>query len=135
MVLLLENPAYLNQNTVEIEENLLKRRILAFIAPPIAVCKFGCASCCAAPIGVFWIAGLISLIYAFFGGPAGTTEFSPGTFLLGVILWGIATTWTELTINGVDADDQCDEQNSSLCRMVKPKADDGDPMDEIKKFQ
>jgi len=113
----------------------LKRRILALISPPVAVCKYGCASCCAAPIGVFWIAGLVSLIYAFFGGPAGIEGFSAGTFLLGVILWGIATTWAELTINGIDADDQCDKENSSLCRMVKPKIDDNDPLDEIKKFQ
>jgi hypothetical protein len=85
---------------------------------------------------VFWIAGLVSLIYAFFGGPTpGTEDFSGWTFLLGIILWGIATTWAELTIKGIDADDQCDEQNSSLCRMVKPKMDDHDPLDEIKKFQ
>ena len=113
----------------------MKRRVLAIIAPPVAVCKFGCAGCCAAPIGVFWIAGLVSLIYAFFGGPAGLEEFSGGTFILGAILWAIATTWAELTINGIDADDQCDQQNSSLCRMAKPKLDDSDPLDEIKKFQ
>lgn len=113
----------------------MKRRILAFFTPPVAVCKYGCAGCCAAPIGVFWIAGLVSLIYAFFGGPTGEASFSPGTFLLGIILWGIATTWAELTIKGLDADDQCDEQNSSLCRMVKPNADDTNPLDEIKKFQ
>ena len=113
----------------------MKRRFLALVAPPVAVCKFGCASCCAAPIGVFWIAGLVSLIYAFFGGPSSLEGFSAGTFLLGAILWGIATTWAELTINGIDADDQCDEQNSSLCRMVKPKLDDSDPLEEIKKFQ
>ena len=113
----------------------MKRRALALIAPPVAVCKFGCAGCCAAPIGVFWIAGLVSLIYAFFGGPTGLDGFSGGTFILGAILWGIATTWAELTINGIDADDQCDQENSSLCRMVKPKLDDSDPLEEIKKFQ
>ena len=113
----------------------MKRRFLALIVPPVAVCKFGCAGCCAAPIGVFWIAGLVSLVYAFFGGPAEVEGFSSGTFFLGVILWGIATTWAELTINGIDADDHCDQQNSSLCRIVKPKFDDRDPLDEINKFQ
>lgn len=113
----------------------MKRRVLALLAPPIAVCRFGCAGCCAAPIGVFWIAGLVSIIYSFFGGPAELEDFSAGTFLLGVILWGIAATWAELTINGIDADDQCDKNSSSLCRIVKPTLDDSDPMDEIKKFQ
>jgi len=113
----------------------VNRRFLALIAPPVAVCKFGCAGCCAAPIGVFWIAGLVSLIYAFFGGPAAVDGFSVGTFILGFILWTIATTWAELTINGIDADDQCDKNSSSLCRIVKPKLDDSDPLDEIKKFQ
>ena len=114
---------------------MVKRRFLALIAPPVAVCKFGCAGCCAAPIGVFWIAGMVSIIYAFFGGPAGLESFSNGTFLLGVILWGIAATWAELTIGGIDADDQCDVESSTFCRMVKPTLDDSDPMDEIKKFE
>ena len=113
----------------------MKRRFLALISPPVAVCQYGCASCCAAPIGVFWIAGLVSLIYSFFGGPTGAEGFSSGTFLLGAILWGIASTWAELTINGIEADDKCDQDSSSLCRIVKPRLDDNDPLDEIKKFQ
>ena len=113
----------------------MNRRFLALIAPPVAVCKYGCAGCCAAPIGVFWVAGLSSIVYAFFGGPAQVEGFSSATFLLGAILWGIATTWSELTINGIEADDQCDQKTSSLCRAVKPKLDDVDPLDEIKKFQ
>ncbi len=112
----------------------MQRRMLAFIAPPVAVCRYGCAGCCAAPIGVFWLAGLTSLIYAFYGGPTSSSEFSGGTFLLGVILWGIATTWAELTINSSLSTDECDQQASSMCRIVKPKIDDSDPLDEIKKF-
>lgn len=68
-------------------ENIVKRRLLALIAPPVAVCRYGCAGCCAAPIGVFWIAGMVSIVYAFFGGPAEVEGFSSGTFLLGAILW------------------------------------------------
>lgn len=113
----------------------MNRRVLAILAPPVAVCRFGCAGCCAAPIGVFWIAGMVSLIYAFFGGPAGLESFSTGTFVLGLILWTIATIWAELTINGIDADDKCDESISTLCRVVKPDLDDSNPLDEIKKFQ
>lgn len=113
----------------------MNRRFLALVSPPIAVCKYGCAGCCAAPIGVFWIAGLVSIIYSLFGGPAQTEGFSSGTFLLGILLWGIASTWAELTINGIEADDQCDKNAGSLCRIVKPKIDDSDPLDEIKKFR
>lgn len=113
----------------------MKRRFLALIAPPVAVCHYGCAGCCAAPIGVFWLAGMVSLVYSFFGGPAGVEGFSIGTFILGAILWVIATVWAELTINGIDADDKCDPNSSSLCRVVKPTLDDSNPLDEIKKFQ
>lgn len=116
----------------------MKRRSLAFFTPPIAVCHYGCAGNCAAPIGVFWIAGLVSIVYSFFGGPTGFGEFSAGTFLFGIILWGIAITWAELTINGIETDDsdfQCNNSNSTLCRIVKPELDDSDPMDEVKKFQ
>lgn len=113
----------------------MKRRLLALIAPPVAVCRYGCAGCCAAPIGVFWLAGMVSIIYAFFGGPAEIDGFSSGTFFLGVILWAIASTWAELTINGIEADDSCDKKSSTLCRVVKPKVDENNPLDEIKKFQ
>lgn len=116
----------------------MKRRVLALFAPPVAVCRYGCAGCCAAPIGVFWIAGMISMVYAFFGGPAATDEFSNGTFILGIILWAIATTWAELTINGIEADEgdpKCEGKASTVCRIVKPNLDDSDPMDEVKKFQ
>ena len=114
---------------------MVKRSLLALITPPVAVCRYGCAGCCAAPIGVFWIAGMVSIVYAFFGGPAEVDGFSSGTFLLGIILWGIASTWAALTINGIAADKQCDKEASSLCRVVKPTIDDSNPLDEIKKFQ
>jgi hypothetical protein len=135
----MKKPLDLDKSTKQhFKEIVVKRRSLALFTPPIAVCKYGCAGCCAAPIGVFWIAGLVSIIYAFFGGPTGQEEFSSGTFLLGVILWAIATTWAELTINGIEADDsdpKCDSKASSFCRIVKPRLDDSDPMDEVKKFQ
>ena len=31
----------------------MKRKLLAILAPPVAVCRYGCAACCEAPIGVF----------------------------------------------------------------------------------
>ena len=116
---------------------MVKRSILALLVPPVAVCRYGCASCCAAPIGVFWLAGIISIIYAFFGGPAELETISLGTLTLGAALWGIASIWAENTIKGVDDDEKdpkCDSKASTVCRMVRPTMDDSDPMDEVKKF-
>ncbi|MFP3873882.1 MAG: hypothetical protein ACLFV1_05450 [Thiohalophilus sp.] len=116
----------------------MKRSAFALIAPPVAVCRYGCAGCCAAPITVFWIAGIISIIYAFFGGPLATEGISLGTLALGAALWGIAAIWAETVIKNVeeDANDpECETRTSTVCRMVRPRADDSDPMDEVKKFQ
>lgn len=115
----------------------MKRSILALAVPPIAVCRYGCAGCCAAPIGVFWLAGIISIIYAFFGGPAGEAGLSLGTLALGLVLWAIATIWAENVIKGVaedEQDKQCENKVSNVCRLVQPKIDDSDPMEEVKKF-
>ena len=108
------------------------------LAPPLAVCQYGCASCCAAPIGVFWITGIIGIIYGFMGGPAELAQISWSTLLLGVGLWLIASVWAENTIRGVEIDQtdpSCNTHKSTFCRVVKPKLDEADPMDEIKKFQ
>ncbi len=115
----------------------MKRSILALAVPPLAVCRYGCAGCCAAPIGVFWLAGIISIIYAFFGGPTGVEGISLGTLALGLVLWAIATIWAENVIKGVSADEKdkkCEAKESTVCRLVQPKLDDSDPMEEVKKF-
>lgn len=117
---------------------MVKRSILALLVPPVAVCRYGCAGCCAAPIGVFWLAGIISIIYAFFGGPAQLQGVSMGTLTLGAVLWGIAAIWAENVIKGVEQDEndpKCDSRASSVCRIVKPRLDESDPLDEVKKFQ
>ena len=112
----------------------MKRKLQAVVTPPVAVCRYGCAGCCAAPIGVFWLAGLTSIIYAFFGGPAEVEGISWGTFSLGVVLWSIAAVWAENTIKGVKAD-ECENKISNVCRMVRPKIDESDPLEEVKKYQ
>ena len=115
----------------------MRRSILALAVPPLAVCRYGCAGCCAAPISVFWVAGIISIIYAFFGGPTGAAGISLGTLALGVILWSIATIWAENVIKGVTEDEKdkkCESKESTVCRLVQPKLDDSDPMEEVKKF-
>jgi len=113
----------------------MQRKVLAFITPPVAVCRYGCASCCVAPIFVFWLASIGSVIYAFFGGPAGLDGFSWGTFGLGIILWVIAAVWAETVIRGVNDDidnPKCKGKSSTLCSIVS--SNNNDPMDEINKY-
>jgi len=110
----------------------MQRTTLAILVPPLAVCRYGCAGCCAAPIGVFWIAGIVSIVYGYFGGPAGLEGVSWATVLLGLGLWLIASVWAGMAIRGVK-DDECKRKRSNVCRMVSPDQD-SDPMDDIKKF-
>ena len=113
----------------------MKRVILASIVPPFAVCRYGCAGCCAAPIGVVWLAGIISIIYGFLGGPAQLETISWGTLGLGIGLWILAAIWAATVIRGVDADKadpKCSGTRSTVCRMVAAKDDDHDPMSDIK---
>jgi len=115
----------------------MQRKILALIMPPIAVCRYGCASCCVAPIFVFWLASIGSVIYAFFGGPSGLEGFSWGTFALGIILWSISVTWAETVIKGVSDDlenPNCSGKSSTLCSIVSSGNSDADPMDEVNKY-
>lgn len=106
------------------------KTILAF--PPYAACRYGCAGCCAAPIAVFWLAAIVSLVYGLLGGPTQTEGVNWGTMALGVGLWGISFTWAMLTIRGTDAD-KCTRPTSTLCRKILPAADESDPLEEVRK--
>jgi len=110
----------------------MKRTTLAILVPPFAVCRYGCAGYCAAPIGLFWLAGIGSMIYGYYGGPLGIDGISWTTSILGLIMWIIAAVWAEDTIKGV-SDDSLHKTSNSLCRIVKPDIDDSDPFDDIRK--
>jgi len=115
----------------------MSRTGLSIFIPPLAVCRYGCAGCCAAPIAVFWLAGITGIIYGFMGGPAGLATTSWTTVLLGIALWCIASVWARTAIRGINedlSDPKCEQKRSPLCRIVKPDDNDKDPMDEIKKF-
>jgi len=115
----------------------MQRKILALFTPPVAVCHYGCASCCVAPIFVFWLASIGSIIYAFFGGPSGLEGFSWGTLALGIILWAIAVAWAETVIKGVNddlADTKCEGTKSSFCSIVSSNSPETDPLDEVNKY-
>ena len=111
------------------------RNAWVLLAPPLAVCRYGCASYCAAPIGVFWLAGIVSFIYGFFGGPTGEPGISYGTLLFGAILWGIAAIWAENVIRGLDRQpERCQGTPSPLCRLTG-KGEEEDPLETVKKFR
>ena len=111
----------------------MNRYLLALLAPPLAVCRYGCAGCCAAPIGVFWITGLVAILYGVvWGGPLRLEGVSWGTLGLGLLMWVIAVSWSMLTLRAADAD-RCKEKTSPVCSKIVPSADEGNPLDEVRK--
>ena len=110
----------------------MNRTLLAVLIPPFAVCRYGCAGCCAAPIGVFWVTGIVSLVYGYLGGPLELDGISWGTMALGAVLWAIAAVWASLTIRGVDAD-KCERKSSSLCSKIVPRVEDDDPLEQVRR--
>lgn len=111
----------------------MKRSALSLLVPPYAVCRYGCAGCCAAPIAVFWLAGITGIIYgAFFGGPLGLQTISWNTVGLGALLWAIAAVWSSVTVHTVD-DDRCAKRTAPICNKIVPRADEQDPFEEVRK--
>lgn len=109
----------------------MSRLWLTLFIPPLAACKYGCKSCCAAPIGVFWLAGIVALIYGLvYGGPVEGSGTQ--TALVGLGLWVIASVWARFVIKGADSD-RCHERDSNWCSTILPDENDTDPMDEIRK--
>jgi len=114
------------------EASDLKGKLLALVTPPVAVCKYGCAGCCAAPIGVFWITGIVAIVYGLIGGPTNLMGPSLNTMLLGGGLWGIATVWAFIAIRNAD-DDRCQKRDSTVCHQILPTGEEPDPFDEVRK--
>jgi len=110
----------------------MNRYVLSLLLPPIAVCRYGCAGCCAAPITVFWLAGLASLAYGYLGGPLELNGTSWYTVGLGALLWSIAALWAMITVHNVNSD-LCQTKAKNLCGKIAPQLDESDPMDEIRK--
>jgi hypothetical protein len=112
----------------------MKRLLLTLLAPPVAACRYGCAGCCAAPITVFWLTAIVSMVYGVAGGPANLMAPSWNTVGLGVVLWAIASVWTALTIRGASASPaRCEGRNNPICERIVPDADEPDPFDEARK--
>jgi len=112
----------------------MKRILLSLLTPPLSVCRYGCAGCCAAPISVFWIAGIASLVYGYFGGPLNLEGISWNTVGLGALLWCIAAVWATITVMNVN-NELCEKKNDSLCSKIDSRLDESDPLDEVRKAQ
>lgn len=110
----------------------MKRILLSVLLPPLAVCRFGCAGCCAAPIAVFWLAGIGALVYGYLGGPLELEGISWNTMALGALLWAIAAVWALVTVHTVD-EDKCRKETSPLCNKITPGLDESNPLDEVRK--
>lgn len=113
----------------------MNKILLSVLVPPLAVCRFGCAGCCAAPIGVFWLTGIVSLVYGYLGGPLAQDSVSWNTVALGIALWLIAVVWTLITIRNVD-EEKCAPKNHAICNKISrgnPVLDEHDPLEEVRR--
>ena len=109
------------------------KAVLTLVSPPLAACRFGCASCCAAPIAVFWLTGIVSILYGLAGGPARLMGPSWNTVALGVSLWAIASVWAAVTLRGYDAGNYEPRGGNPLRKKVMPSEDESDPLEEMRK--
>ncbi len=108
----------------------MSRYTLSLLAPPLAVCRYGCAGCCAAPIGVFWVTGIVSMVYGFLGGPLHHPGTSWPTVALGLALWAIASVWAMVTLRNVE--ETAGSARSGFCRAIDP-AEEEHPLDQVHK--
>lgn len=102
----------------------MKRTMLALIAPPAAVARYGCVSCTAAPIGVFWLSSLSSIAY-------GLASTLSGPIVMGILLWLIAAVWARLVIRGVESD-FLQREDSTQAQLAIPQLDESDPFTQLR---
>lgn len=102
----------------------MKRTLLAFLAPPAAVIRHGCVACTAAPIGVFWLSALASLVHGLSRGAVGAT-------VLGVALWVIAAAWARLVLRAVESD-TLQREDSTQAKLAVPQLDEADPLAQLR---
>jgi hypothetical protein len=102
------------------------------LLPPVGACRYGCGTSCAAPVTVFWLFGVVSVVYGFLGGPTSEPGISWYTIGLGLAMWAIAAIWTLLTLQAVE-EDRCDGIWSPHDHLGEPTESEQEPFDEVKK--
>lgn len=110
----------------------MKNYLITTFMPPLGACCYACGTNCAAPITVFWLFGVISVVYGFMGGPLQLETTSWYTVGLGFIMWSISAVWALLSVRGVE-EDQCQSLISNRKRHVEPILDESDPLEEVKR--
>jgi hypothetical protein len=91
----------------------MNRVLLSLIVPPVAVCKYGCGDCYAAPVGVFWLSGLCAVGYGMLGGRAGTSHAGLSSILLGLALWSVAAAAAIIATRGAGSSHACGPARSA----------------------
>jgi hypothetical protein len=114
----------------------MNRIILSLVAPPLAVCRYGCARRCAAPIGAFWLAGITGLVYGGLGGPLNSNSVAWWVVGIGVLLWGVAATWALLTVQGIDDNRVSVTGSGRICQALAgsgSRLDESNPLEEVER--
>ena len=78
----------------------MKKHLTVALLPPVGAVRYGCGSACAAPVTVFWLFGMVSIVFGLFGGPTGEDGISWVTIALGFGMWGISAVWALVTMRG-----------------------------------
>ena len=108
-----------------------KRYLTSVLMPPVGACRYGCGTSCAAPVTVFWLFGVVSVIYGFLGGPTGETGISWYTVGLGFAMWGVSAAWALLTLQGVE-EDRCQDVWRPHDHDVESKDAEPDAFEDVK---
>jgi len=116
----------------------MHRHVLGVTVPPVAICRYGCAGCCALPITIFWVGGVAALIYFFFYAQPEHSWLYNGSLLLGVGMILLSIVWTEMTITRVmrDGCDKPAKPGKRFCGGVgstSQELDETDPLDEVRR--
>jgi hypothetical protein len=107
------------------------KQLLTLLFPPYAICRYGCTGFCAAPIAVFWITGLVGIIYGLMGGLGISVGIDWLIVSLGISMMVIAAGWAWLAIRKAEQE-KLENPGSPICRIF-PGLDESNPFDEVKK--
>ena len=117
----------------------MHRYLLGLLLPPVAICRYGCAGCCALPISVFWIGGITALTYFLFHAAPEHTWLHQGSLILGVAMIAISVVWTLLTLNRVirDGCEQSESKNKKFCGGTTTRYSEyeEDPLEEVQRLK
>ena len=105
--------------------------LLSIFIPPLAICRYGSASCCIYPISGIWFGGLALFAYHFLTAHHVNPLTEQGSLYGGVILVTIAIIWTRMTLKRVESDDaRARNRGNAICARLIPNPSEPDPLEE-----